>query len=123
MARPAGVHHRYRPVHELEQRPVRVPVYDDLGPGKRRMQILRRRMAELVAMRHDDGEPIELELRHLWQTRSQLGPVRVPVDRRHRRDRLELDEDLGLADVAGMKDVINLLEHLEHFRAQETVGI
>src|SRR5207249_11016277 len=95
MARPAGVHHRYRPVHELEQRPVRVPVYDDLGPGKRRMQILRRRMAELVAMRHDDGEPIELELRHLWQTRSPPGPGRAPVDRRLAGRRPQPDADLG----------------------------
>ena len=117
MPRSPGIHHRDRAVHELEQRFVRVAVHEDLGPGKRRMQVLRRRVAELIAMRHHDGEPIELELRYLWQAPSQLRPVRVPVDRGYRRDRLELDQDLGPADVPGMQDVIDLLENLEHFRS------
>ncbi len=81
------------------------------------MQRLRRGVAELIAVRHHDGEPIELELRYLRQAGSQLGPVGVSVDRRHRRDRLELDQDLRPADVPGMQDVIDLLEDLEHFRS------
>src|SRR3989442_11821009 len=35
------------------------------------------------------------------------------------RDRLELDEDLWLADVAGVEDVVDLLKDFEHLRSEE----
>ena len=80
-------------------------------------------MAELVAVRHHDREPVELELGDLLQARAKLRRVCVAVDGRNGRDRLELDEDLGLADVAGVEDVVDLLKHLEHLRPQKTVRI
>src|SRR4029077_10600985 len=64
-ARPARVHHRYRPIHQLEQRLVGVTVHDDLGFGKGRVQRVRRGMPQLIAVRHHDREAVELELGHL----------------------------------------------------------
>jgi hypothetical protein len=121
--RPARVHHRHRAIHQLEQRLVGVTVHDDLGPGERRMQRLRRRVPQLVAVRHHDREAVELELGHLGQARAQLGTVRVPVDGRERSQGLELDQDLRLPHVAGVQDVVDLGEHSEHFGTQQAVRV
>src|SRR6266513_4879914 len=123
LPRPAGVHHRHGPVHQLEHRLVGVSIHDDLGAREGFMQVGGSWMSELVAVRHHDREPVELELGDLRQARAKLRGIRVAVHRRNVRDRLELDEDLWLADVAGVEDVVDLLEHLEHFGAQETVRI
>src|SRR5438270_5749081 len=121
--RPARIHHRDRPIHQLEQRLVGVTIYDDLGPRKRRMQLLRRRVAELIAVRHHDRETVELELGHLGQPRPQLGTVRIPVHRRDRRQRLELDQDLGTPNVTGVQDVVDLPEDVEHLGPQQSVRV
>src|SRR5438105_13635637 len=121
--RPARIHHRDRPIHQLEQRLVGVTIYDDLGPRKRRMQLLRRRVAELIAVRHHDRETVELELGHLGQPRPQLGTVRIPVHRRDRRQRLEVDQELGLADVTAVQDVVDSFEHLENLGPQQPVSV
>src|SRR2546428_664115 len=62
MPRPAGVHHCHRPVHQLEQRPVRVPIHDDLGAREGFMQLGGSWMPELVPVCHYDRKPVELAL-------------------------------------------------------------
>ena len=100
-----------------------VPVHDDLGPGKRGVQLLGRGMAQLVTVRHHDLEPIELGGGDLRQAGADLRRIGVAVHGRHRRDRLEVDQDLGLADVTSVQDVVHFLEHVEHFRTQQSVRV
>src|SRR6266699_2436848 len=123
LPRPARVHHRHRAVHQLEQGLVGVAVHDDLGARKGVMQFGESWMSELVAVRHHDREPVELELGDLRQASAQLRRIRVAVHCGDGCDSLELDQDLRRPDVAGVEDVVDLLEHLEHFRPQQAVSV
>src|SRR5205823_9066331 len=68
-------------------------------------------------------EPIELRGGDLRQTGTDLGRVHVAVHRGDRRYSLEVDHHLPLAYVTTEQDVIDLPEHVEHFRPQETVRV
>src|SRR5216684_2333812 len=48
---------------------------------------------------------------------------RVAVHRRNGRERRQLDQEVGPAHVPGVQDVIDVVEHLEHFWSQETMGV
>src|SRR6266851_5046853 len=121
--RPAWVHHRHGAVDKLEQRLVGVAVHDDLRPGKRGVQRIGGRVAELVPVGHHDREAVELELGYLREAGPQVGPIGVAVHRRNGRERRQLDQDVGPAHVPGVQDVIDVVEHLEHFWTQETMGV
>src|SRR3989442_15692059 len=71
---PTRIQHGHRPVHELEQRPGRMPVTDDLVPGKGGVDLLGRGVSELIPVGHDDLEPVELECPHLRPARAPLEP-------------------------------------------------
>ena len=60
-------------------------------------------------------EAAELQLGHFGQTVAQLRAVGVAVDRGHRRDRFEIDQDLALAHVTTVQDVVHAREDVEDF--------
>ncbi len=100
-----------------------VAVDDDLRPGKSGVQHVGGRMPELIPVGHHDREAVELELGDLGEAGPQVGPVGVAVHRRNRRERRELDQEVGPAHVPGVQDVIDVFERVEHFRTQQTMGV
>ncbi len=60
---------------------------------------------------------------NLRKARAKLRRIRVPVNSRDGRERLELYEDPWLADVAGVQDVVDLLEDVEDFGPQQAVRV
>src|SRR4029077_8197666 len=91
MSGAARIHHRDGAVHELEERLVAVAVYDDLRLGEGLVQCNGCGALELIAVRHDNRESVELDFSDLRQTRAELRAVRIAVDGRHGRDRFERD--------------------------------
>ena len=87
------------------------------------LQPLGRRAAELVAVGDDDGEAVELDRGDGGEPGPDFQAVGVAVDRRDRRDGLELVENRRRADVARVQDVIDLAEYLEHLGAEQAVRV
>ena len=77
-----------------------VSVHDDVGSGKRFMQVGGRRRAELVAVRHYDVEAVELNGRDIRELGPQLGAVHVAVHRRHGRQGLQIEQDFPRPHIA-----------------------
>ncbi len=78
---------------------------------------------ELVAVGDDDGEAVELDGGDGREPSPDFPAVGIAVDRRDRRDGLELLENRRRADVARVQDVVDLAEYLEHLGAEQTVRV
>jgi hypothetical protein len=102
---------------------VRVSEDEDLRIGKRGMERVGSRDSELIPVGDDDVEPIELERGHLWEPGSDLHSIGVPVHSCHRRDRLELGEQVYRPHISRVKDVIHLAESIEDLGPEKAVGI
>src|SRR2546426_841159 len=107
----------------FEQWPVTVPKDDDLGVRKRLVQFGGFGAVELIAVRHDDGETVQLDFGDLRKLRPQVEAVAVAVHRRYGRERAQLDEEILAPYVPAMQDVIDFLEDLENLRPQHAVRI
>ena len=102
---------------------MRVSVNNDLCHGERGMQAGRCGAAELVAVRHRDVETVQLDVGHPWQAGTKLESIDISVNRRQRSERLERGEDVLVADIAGMEDVINPGKDLEDLGPELAVGV
>jgi hypothetical protein len=100
-----------------------VPVNDDLGGGERLVQLRGVRAAELIAMRHDYREAFQLYLGDLRELRPQFEAVTVAINRRHRRQGAQLDQQVAASDIPTMKDVIDFSKDVEHSRPQNAVRV
>src|SRR5713226_4834814 len=100
-----------------------MPEYDDLGAGKGVVQLGGSGVAELVPVRDDDLETVQLDLRHLRQLATQLRAVSVAVHRGDRGQRLQLNQDFPGPHIPTMQDMVDLLEGLEDLSAQQPVRI
>ena len=100
-----------------------VAINNDLGAGKRLMELGRIGTTELIAVRHYDLKTIQLDLGDLRQLRPDVEPVAVAVHGRHGRERAQLDEQVAAPDVAPMEDVIDFAKDVEHLRPQHAVGV
>lgn len=100
-----------------------MPKNDDLGVWKRLMQLGGIGAAELISMRHHDLKTIQLDLGHLRQLAAEIDVVAIPVDRRHGRKPLQLDEQIIASDIAAVQDVIDFAEDLKYLRPQQTMRI
>jgi hypothetical protein len=100
-----------------------VAVDNDLGLRKSGIELFGGRRAELVAVRHDDVEAFQPELRHLGQPRPHVEAIGVAVHRRDGRDGLELRQQLQRAQVARVQDVVDAAEDVEHLGPQQAVRV
>src|ERR1051326_6006387 len=122
-SRAARIHHRDHLVHRREQRLVGVGGEDELGGGGPAVEVLGRGRAELVPVEQEEVEPLDPRLDHFGEAGPEIEAVGVAPDRGHRRDRLELGEQVELADVTGVEDPVHTLEHGEDLRPEEAVGV
>ena len=79
--------------------------------------------AELIAMRHDDLKPVQLHLGDLRQLRPNVEAVAVAEHRRHRRERLQLHQEIQPSYIPAVEDVVHLPEDGEDFRPQHAMGV
>ncbi len=100
-----------------------MPKDDDLGVRKSLMQLDGIGAAELIAVRHDNDETIQLDLGDLRELGPQIEPIGIAVDCRDRRQRSQLDQQLAAPDVPAVQDVIDFLEDLEYLRPQHAVCV
>lgn len=96
---------------------------DDLGMRKCLVQLGGIGAAELIAVRDDDGETIELDFGDLGKLGPQIETVAIAVHRRHRGQGAELNQEIAAPDVPTVQDVIDFAEDVEYLWAQHTVGI
>jgi hypothetical protein len=125
---PAGpgtsrIHHGHDYINERQQWSVGVSEDENLRVGECGMELVRIRDAKLIAVSDDDVESIELERGHLGQPASGFHSVRVSVHSRHRRDCLELDEQVQRPHVSRVENVIHLGKGIEDFGPQKAVRI
>jgi len=98
-------------------------VDDDLGGGPALDETFRRGHPELMAMHYQKIESLDPHLDDFRNPGTHIEAVGVAEDGQDRRNRLELGEDVGGTDVAGVQDAIDIAEDFEHFGTEETVGI
>src|SRR2546430_14525490 len=100
-----------------------MPKDDDLGVGKRLVELGGIGAAELVAMRQDDRESVQLDLGHLGQFGANVEGVAVSVDGWDRSDRLQLGHHVPLPHIAAAENVIDLPKEIEDLRTQKVMAI
>ena len=100
-----------------------MPVQNDLGIGKRFVQFRRRGTAQLIAVRHDDAETIQLDLSHLGELRADLEIIDVAMHGCHGSQGLQPDHHIPIAHVPGVEDVIHPLENLQNLHPQESMCV
>src|SRR5690606_18624071 len=110
-------------LHALHSRPVRVTVDDHVEARVLGDEPERRGRAELMPVDHKDAAALQLDLGGLRQTRAQLEAVGVAPDRGHGSDRLQFDQDVQRADVAGVQNVLDVPEAIEYLGPQPAVGV
>ncbi len=86
-------------------------------------QSLRGRHAELMPVNDHEPGPFELQVNLFGDPGSDLEIVGVSVDRRNRRQRFELGQEIERADIAGVEDSIDIPKQVEDSRSEETVSI
>ena len=74
-------------------------------------------------MRDCDLHPRQLDDGHLIEAVANIEVVCVAMNRVHRRDRLELRDDVEIPNVTRMQDYIHILEDVEDLRAQFAVRV
>jgi hypothetical protein len=72
---------------------------------------------------HQEIEAFDALLYHLGKPVPQIPSVGVAPDGRDRRDGFQFGKQIGRPDIAGVDDVVNLLENLENFRTKQAVSI
>jgi len=100
-----------------------VPEDDDVGVGEGVVQLGGRRAAELISVRHRDRKPVQLDLGDLRNLGTNVEAVGVPIYSRDGRNRLQLDDQVPIADVTAVEYVIDVAKHLEDLRPQHPVCI
>ena len=100
-----------------------MPKNDDLCLRKRLVQLGGIGTAELIAVRDDDRETVQLDFGDLRKLGADVQPVAVAVHRRYGRQRAQLDQEIAAPDVTTVQDVIDFLEDLEYLRPQHAVRI
>src|ERR1044071_1045935 len=90
----AWVHHGHHLVHHGEQRLVGMTEDDDLRGGVLPVELLGRGGGELGAADHREIESFDAGLHDLGEATAECEAVGVAPDRGHRRDALELDQQL-----------------------------
>src|SRR6266571_3666955 len=100
-----------------------MPENDDLSTREGRVQLAGIWAAELVAMRHDDRESVQLDLGHLGQFGTNVEGVSVAVDGGNGSDCLQLDHHVPLPHIAAVEDVIDFPKEIEDLRTQQAMGI
>jgi len=78
-------------------------------------------MRGLMGHKHTVDTHLEHDL--VLQAPSEIARVHVATHRHHRRDRLEVIDDPGRADVASVHDPLDTLERGIDLRGQRPVGI
>ena len=78
--------------------------------------------SRLVAVAHVNPHAVDRELDRLGQPRI-AGNIGVAVDGTHRRDQLQLVENLVAADVAGVEDQFNTGERRVNIGSNEAVRV
>ena len=96
---------------------------DDLRVGILGLQLLGSGTAELIAMRDDDREAVQLHAGDAGELAPKRRAVGVPVDRGDRGDRPQLIEDALGAHVTAVQDMVDLRKHLEDLASKQPVGI
>ena len=74
------------------------------------------RAAQLVTVAHVNREALHVEVDGSSKSRV-IGKVAISIDRSHGRDRLQLLEHRGAADVAGVQNQLDPVQRLEDARA------
>ena len=100
-----------------------VSEYDDLRIGKRGVERRRRGAAELVAVGDDDIEPLKPQLGDPGKARPEIRSIGVAVHGGDGSQRLELGQNVGMAHVAGMEDMVDARECIEHLGPKQPMRI
>ena len=100
-----------------------VPKNDDLRVWKCLVQLGRIGTPELIPVRHDHRETVQLELNHLLQLGPDVEPVAVAVDRRDWGEGFELYQEIEPPHVPAVQDVIDFPKDFEHLGPQQPMGV
>lgn len=100
-----------------------MPVQNDLGVGKRFVQLGGGRTSQLIAVRHDDPKPLQLDLCHLGKLCPNVMPIHVAKHRGYRDQSSQFNYHIPRPHVPTMEDVVDLLEDIEHLRAKQPVSV
>ncbi|HYV57546.1 MAG TPA: hypothetical protein VE911_08375 [Candidatus Nitrosopolaris sp.] len=91
-------------------------------PPQRRLE-LRRRPPALHSLVHEqDANASQLDAAGTGEA-GERRPVRVAADRGHRRQPLELRQDVGAPDVARVEDVVDACEDARHRGVKDAVRV
>src|SRR5438067_524167 len=85
----------------------------DLGPGP---------LGSIEDVGQEEADTPELDARRL-ACLSAAESIDVPGHRRHRREVLQVSQDLDVPDVAGVEDVVRACEGGEDLQPEEAVGV
>ena len=74
-------------------------------------------------VKHVDGNPAKLDDCRMRQSAGPLAFVDIPPHRCNRSEGCQLVEDLGIACVSSMNDVVGSAQSVERFRTKQAVGV
>jgi uncharacterized protein len=104
----------------MHERPVRVPVDEDVLPVERE-QLLGRRAAQLMPVAHVDAEAFRVDNLLRFERRSRR--IDVAVHRHDGRDRAQLIENVAAADIPGVKNPPHAAQRVENPGPHQAVCI
>jgi hypothetical protein len=97
-----------------------MPVGDDVAAGEELAQALVPAHSRAAVVDEPDPKPIELGRRSHRKGGAEVSVVHVPLDGDHRAEALEVGEDRGRREIAGVDDGVRGFEDPKAVRRERT---